>query len=53
MFSKNHFAVDHLNKRFGRDTVKISTSGVHKAWNMKQESKSPNYTTDWNSIPRV
>ena len=51
--SKLMTTLDHLNKRFGRDTVKISTSGVHKAWNMKQESKSPNYTTDWNSIPRV
>jgi len=44
-------AIDQLNSRFGRGAVKISTQGAHKAWQMKQERKSPCYTTDWSQIP--
>jgi len=46
-------AVDTLNKRFGRGFVKISTQGAFNQWKMRQESKSPNYTTDWASLPLV
>ena len=44
-------AIDQLNSRFGRGAVKISTQGAHKAWQMKQERKSPCYTTDWSELP--
>ena len=44
-------ALDGLNKRFGRGTVKISTQGAHKGWQMRQERKSPSYTTNWNALP--
>lgn len=46
-------ALDTLNQRFGRGTVKVSTQGAYKQWQMKQERKSPHYTTDWYSIPVV
>jgi DNA polymerase V len=46
-------ALDGLNKRFGRGTVKVSTQGAHKEWQMRQERKSPNYTTDWGEVPIV
>jgi DNA polymerase V len=46
-------ALDSLNKRFGRGTVKVSTQGAYKQWQMKQERKSPRYTTNWNEIPKV
>jgi DNA polymerase V len=46
-------ALDGLNKRFGRGTVKVSTQGAHKGWQMRQERKSPNYTTDWGEVPVV
>jgi DNA polymerase V len=46
-------AIDQINTRFGRGAVKISTQGAHKAWQMKQERKSPCYTTDWGEIPVV
>jgi DNA polymerase V len=46
-------AVDALNKRFGRGFVKISTQGAFSQWQMRQDSKSPNYTTDWASLPLV
>jgi DNA polymerase V len=44
-------ALDTLNQRFGRGTVKVSTQGAFKDWQMRQERKSPNYTTDWNEVP--
>jgi len=44
-------ALDGLNQRFGRGTVKVSTQGAHAGWQMRQERKSPSYTTDWASMP--
>ncbi len=46
-------ALDKLNQRYGRDTVKVSTQGAFKDWQMLQERKSPNYTTAWDEIPVV
>lgn len=46
-------AIDGLNKKFGRGTLKVSTQGALKGWHMRQERKSPSYTTDWESIPCV
>lgn len=46
-------ALDVLNQRFGRGTVKVSTQGAYLDWQMRQERKSPNYTTDWDEIPVV
>lgn len=46
-------ALDTLNQRFGRGTVKVSTQGAFKDWQMRQERKSPNYTTSWGEIPVV
>lgn len=44
-------ALDTLNQRYGRGTVKVSTQGAYKDWQMLQESKSPNYTTSWEHVP--
>jgi DNA polymerase V len=46
-------ALDALNQRFGRGTVKVSTQGAYEGWQMRQERKSPNYTTDWDEVPLV
>jgi DNA polymerase V len=46
-------AIDGLNQRFGKGAVKISTQGAFAQWQMKQERKSPNYTTDWHALPRA
>lgn len=46
-------ALDGLNHRFGRGTVKVSTQGAYTGWQMRQERKSPSYTTDWDSIPSI
>jgi DNA polymerase V len=46
-------ALDSLNQRYGRGTVKVSTQGAFKGWQMRQERKSPNYTTAWMDVPMV
>lgn len=46
-------ALDALNDRFGRGTVKVSTQGSYRDWQMKQDRRSPNYTTDWDDLPLV
>lgn len=46
-------ALDKLNLRNGRGTVKVSTQGAFKDWQMRQERKSPNYTTAWDEMPVV
>ena len=45
--------LDALNKRFGRGAVKVSTQGAYSGWQMRQERRSPNYTTDWTEVPVV
>lgn len=45
--------LDKLNQRYGRGTVKVSTQGAFKSWQMRQERKSPSYTTDWTQVPYV
>jgi len=46
-------ALDTLNQRYGRGTVKVSTQGAYQDWQMLQERKSPNYTTCWEEVPSV
>lgn len=46
-------ALDTLNRRFGRDTVRLASSGLQRDWQMRQDRRSPRYTTDWGEIARV
>jgi len=42
--------MDELNNRFGKGTLKLSKDGSTKNWAMRQENKSPGYTTDWDGV---
>lgn len=47
-------AMDKLNTRFGKGTVKIASVGLKgdsRAFSMKQERRTPAYTTKWEDIP--
>jgi len=44
-------AIDSINKKYSKGTIKLASEGVHKAWVMKRGLKSPNYTGDWNELP--
>ena len=46
-------ALDKLNKRYGRGTLALGSSSVGDAprnWRMKQERKTPAYTTRWEDL---
>ncbi|HEX6705064.1 MAG TPA: Y-family DNA polymerase [Albitalea sp.] len=52
-------AMDGLNHRFGRDSVRIgsaavvSNGGEVRSWSVKQERRTPRYTTRWDEIAVV
>ena len=44
-------ALDSVNDRFGRDTVRPAAQGAPGAfWHMRREKMSPYYTTRWNDL---
>ena len=49
-------AMDQLNQRYGRGTLKLASAGAGhtaKLWHMKQNFKTPGYTTDWANLCTV
>lgn len=46
-------ALDRINDRWGRDTLRYGSSGLVRGWSMKQTWKSPAYTTCWAELPIV
>jgi DNA polymerase V len=42
--------LDRLNQRFGPSTVQYAAAGLKKSWSMKQEQRSPRWTTQWNEL---
>ena len=49
-------ALDSLNERYGRGTLKLASAGagmVPRNWTMKQELRTPAYTTRWEDMPVV
>lgn len=44
-------ALDAINQRMGRGTVKLLAEGLEQPWKMKQDMLSPAYTTRWEDIP--
>ncbi len=49
-------SLDELNNRFGRGTVLMASAGLQgdkRAWSMKQERRTPAYTTRLSDMPIV
>jgi DNA polymerase V len=47
-------ALDGLNQRYGKGTVLMGSAGVEgnrRVWSMKQERRTPGYTTRWEDMP--
>ncbi len=44
---------DSINRRMGKESIKLASEGFNKPWKMKQENKSPCYTTNWRELIRV
>ncbi len=45
--------IDKLNRKYGNHTLKLGSQDPKRAWKMRQERLSPNYTTDLNEIITV
>jgi len=43
-------AMDAINRKMGRESIKLASEGFKRPWKMRQENKSPNFTTDWNDV---
>jgi DNA polymerase V len=47
-------AFDEVNRRFGRGAIALAGAGATKdvkAWAMRQDRKTPGYTTSWTEMP--
>lgn len=45
--------LDEINKKYGKDTVKLAIMGQNKKWQLKRELLSPRYTTNWDEIIEI
>lgn len=45
--------IDQINRKMGKDAIKLASEGNRQPWKMKQENKSPSYTTSWEGVPIV
>jgi len=43
-------AIDEINQKFGKDTVRFGSVKTEGSWKMKQTRKSQSYTTNWNEL---
>ncbi|NWJ46763.1 MAG: Y-family DNA polymerase [Chloroflexi bacterium] len=43
--------VDSLNRRYGRNTLRLGSAGIGQEWQMKRGRVSPPYTTSWEDLP--
>lgn len=44
-------ALDQVNEKYGRGTLRLLAEGVQKSWVMRRSYKSPNYSTNWGELP--
>jgi DNA polymerase V len=47
-------AMDRINDRYGRGTLQTASAGLggeRRSWTMKQEWRTPHYTTNWAHLP--
>jgi DNA polymerase V len=42
--------LDNLNRQFGARTVQYASAGMKKGWGMRQERRSPRWTTAWGEL---
>lgn len=45
--------LDRVNAKWGRETMFMAATGTKRAWSMRQDHRSPRYTTVWNELPAV
>jgi len=48
--AKLNAVMDRINNTYGRETLRVASSGRSRGWAMKREHLSPRYTTRWSDI---
>lgn len=46
-------ALDGLNTRFGRDTIKVAATGTTQRWAARAENRTQCFTTRWSELPKA
>jgi len=44
-------AMDGINAKWGRTTLRPAACGLKQTWSMRQEKRSPRFTTVWTELP--
>lgn len=44
-------ALDSINQRFGRGTLRVAAEGIDNSWRMRRGNLSPAYATSWDALP--
>ena len=42
--------LDSINKKMGKESIKLASEGFSRPWKMKKDNKSPCYTTSWDEV---
>ncbi|GGN20678.1 DNA polymerase V subunit UmuC [Shewanella putrefaciens] len=45
--------LDHINQRYGSDTLFVAAQGIEQKWAMRRDLLTPQYTTKWRSVPCI
>ena len=45
--------LDKVNGRYGQGALYLASEGSKERWSMRQQYRSPCYTTSWQDVPRV
>lgn len=51
--NKVSLVTDIINRKYGRDTLKLAAQGTGKEWKLRQEKLSKGYTTNLNDIIQI
>ena len=43
--------LDRINRKMGKNTVRLAVEGFDQQWQMRQNKRSPRYTTRWDELP--
>ena len=45
--------LDNINQRYGSGAAFLAGEGIRERWPMRQQHRSPCYTTDWSDLPTI
>jgi DNA polymerase V len=43
-------AMDSINRKMGKDSIKLASEGFKSPWKMKQGNKSHAFTSNWDEL---